>query len=84
MQQKLTLRMDDSIIRQAKSFAHNHKVSLSQIVSDYFKFIAISGSEQASTKRTPVLKELTGIIKSEKSNNDLIDTYKAHVTEKYL
>jgi len=40
MQQKLTLRMDDRVIKQAKYSARNHKLSLSQIVSEYFKFIA--------------------------------------------
>lgn len=84
MQHKLTLRMDDSTIKQAKSFAHSHKLSLSQIVSDYFKFIAIHGTEQPSMKKTPVLKELTGIIKSGKHNNELIDKYKTHLSEKYL
>ena len=84
MQQKLTLRMDDNIIKQAKYFAHSHKISLSQIVSDYFKSIALSESGEPSMKRTPVLKELTGIIKSEKSNKGLTDKYKTHLADKYL
>jgi hypothetical protein len=33
---KLTLRLDASLIGQAKQYAHGHNRSLSQIVADYF------------------------------------------------
>ena len=84
MQQKLTLRMNDAIINQAKHFAHSNKISLSHMVSDYFKSIVTSGRKKESMKKTPVLKELTGIIKSGKSNNDLINQYQTHISDKYL
>lgn len=84
MQQKLTLRMEDNIIKKAKSFAHSRQVSLSKIVADYFKFLVVAEEQQPLLKKTPVLRELTGILKTNGNSNDLINKYKTHLTDKYL
>ncbi len=39
MQTKLTLRLDDRLIRKAKDFASKNGKSLSQVVGDYFAAI---------------------------------------------
>jgi hypothetical protein len=39
MTTKLTLRLEDSLIAQAKEFAQAEEKSISQIVADYFKTI---------------------------------------------
>ncbi len=78
MQTKLTLRLEDSLIRQAKSYAKQHDKSLSQIVSDYFQILTQQTKKQAIS---PVTKSLIGILES--SNIDKQD-YKKHLEEKYL
>ena len=39
MQTKLTLRLEDSLIQQAKDYAKQHDKSLSQVVADYFQML---------------------------------------------
>ncbi|MBL3591848.1 MAG: antitoxin [gamma proteobacterium endosymbiont of Lamellibrachia anaximandri] len=78
MQTKLTLRLEDALIQQAKNYAKQHGKSLSQVVTDYFK-ILINKAEGAETP--PVTQSLIGIMES--SDVD-IDDYKRHLEEKYL
>lgn len=56
MQTKLTLRLDDSLIKRAKDHARKHGKSLSQIVSDYFVLL----NENVGTVQT----ELPAITRS--------------------
>ena len=42
MQTKLTLRLEDQLIEQAKSYAAHAGKSVSQIVSDYFTFFKVN------------------------------------------
>ncbi len=78
MQTKLTLRLEDSLTRQAKSHAKQHDKSLSQVVSDYFQILTQQTKKPAIS---PVTKSLIGIL--EPSNIDKQD-YKKHLEEKYL
>jgi len=78
MQSKLTLRLDDSLIKQAKVFAKQHDKSLSQVVSDYFQLLTkdVEGAE------TPTItKSLIGVLGSADVTQD---DYKRHLEEKYL
>ncbi len=78
MQTKLTLRLEDALIQQAKSYAKQHGKSLSQVVTDYFKIL----TKKTEGKETPpITQSLIGIMES--SNID-IDDYKRHLEEKYL
>ena len=78
MQTKLTLRLDNTLIQQAKEYAKRHGKSLSQVVSDYFQALT-----QKSKKPVPppITKSLIGILES--SNVDEND-YKRHLEEKHL
>ena len=78
MQTKLTLRLEDSLINQAKNYAKNHNKSVSQIVADYFKLLV---QEPNNTTTSPITQSLIGII--EHSNLDEKD-YKRHLEEKHL
>jgi hypothetical protein len=78
MQTKLTLRLEDSLIEQAKGYAKEHDKSLSQIVTDYFKMLT---QQAEKTAISPVTNSLIGILNS--SNVDQND-YKKHLEEKYL
>ena len=78
MQTKLTLRLEDSLILLAKSYAKEHGKSLSQVVSDYFQILT---KPSKKTEISPITKSLIGVLES--SNLDKAD-YKKHLEEKYL
>lgn len=62
MQTKLTLRLEDRLIEQAKSYAANAGKSVSQVVSDYFKLLT---SEKINTTSTaaPITQSLRGLLR---------------------
>ncbi len=82
MQTKLTLRLDNKLIRDVKAYARKNHRSLSMMVADYFYLL---GNMQRSSERNaalpPITRSLKGILKS--SNGGLSD-YKKHLEEKYL
>jgi len=78
MQTKLTLRLDDSLIQQAKNYAKQHNKSLSKIVADYFKIMT---EKTKKIKSSPITSSLVGILDS---NNIKEEDYKKHLEEKYL
>lgn len=62
MQTKLTLRLEDRLIEQAKSYAANAGKSVSQVVSDYFKLLT---SEKINTTSpvAPITQSLRGLLR---------------------
>jgi hypothetical protein len=78
MQTKLTLRLEDSLIQQAKGYAKEHDKSLSQVVADYFQILT---QQTEKPVISPVTKSLIGVLGS--SGIDQKD-YKKHLEEKYL
>ncbi len=78
MQTKLTLRLEDSLIQQAKDYAKQHDKSLSQVVADYFQMLT---QESGKSGISPITKSLIGILDS---NNIDENDYKKHLEEKYL
>ncbi|MEJ2612762.1 MAG: DUF6364 family protein [Candidatus Thiodiazotropha sp.] len=76
MQSKLTLRLDETLIQQAKIYAKQHDKSLSQVVADYFHLLT-KGTE--SLEPPPITQSLIGVIKDVDE-----DDYKRHLEEKYL
>jgi len=79
---KLTLRLDETLIKNAKRFAKTRKVSLSRMVSDYFKSISIQQKKKIID--SPILSEITGILPSKADNKKLLKIYKKHIEDKYL
>ena len=78
MQTKLTLRLEEALIQQAKHYAQTHGRSLSQVVADYFQMLTRQPRE---SEVPPVTRSLIGIL--EPQNLD-VDDYKRHLEEKYL
>ena len=78
MQTKLTLRLEDTLIQQAKSYAKQHDKSLSQVVADYFQILT---EQSKKPEIAPITKSLVGVLGD--SNIDEKD-YKKHLEEKYL
>ncbi len=61
MQTKLTLRLDDALIRSAKRYAGKSGKSVSQIVADYFALID-AGDEASGVELTPRVRSLLGAV----------------------
>lgn len=61
MQTKLTLRMDDRLIADAKNHAARAGKSLSQFVAEYF-LVCLSGTRNG-TDATPRVSRLRGCLK---------------------
>ena len=60
MQTKLTLRMDDALIRAAKAQAARQRVSLSELVADFFEHFTQAREDQL----TPWTRSLVGVAAS--------------------
>ena len=79
MNTKLTLRMDEKIVRKAKIEAKRRGKSVSQMVAEYIESI---GLQQNSEKDLPpTTASLVGILKGKKISEE---DYKDHLREKYL
>lgn len=82
MQTKLTLRMSSTLIEQAKQYAQEHDVSLSQLVAEYFALLAAEGKDTAAFEATlpPITRSLVGILKE---NAHDPEAYHQYLAEKY-
>jgi len=80
MNTKLTLRMDDGLIKSAKNHANIIGKSVSQMVADYF-YLLDKKSVKKSIQLTPIVKSLRGSLK----NADIDENdYKSYLKDKYL
>ena len=79
MQTKLTLRLEDRLIEQAKSYAARTGKSVSQVVADYFKLLTNTKMKSASSS-TPITKSLRGLLRESKINEK---DYKKYLEEKH-
>ena len=79
MQTKLTLRLDDQLVRATKEHARQAGCSVSQLVSDYFA--AIASAESQPPALAPKVAQLMGALKG--ADVDETDYY-AHLERKYL
>jgi hypothetical protein len=74
---KLTLSVDDDVIRRAKRYAAKRATSVSQLVEQYLDLL--SGRPQRAGKQDPpVLRMLRGVARGVK-----VDDYRRHVLQKY-
>lgn len=80
MQTKLTLRLEDQLIEQAKAYAASAGKSVSQIVSDYFKLLTLQKTKETSPT-APITQSLRGLLRESKLDEK---DYKKHLEEKYL
>ena len=79
MQTKLTLRLEDQLIEQAKYYAAQSGKSVSQVVSDYFKLL-MSQKTKLNSPSPPITQSLRGLLReSELDEKD----YKRYLEEKH-
>ncbi|MBW2010501.1 MAG: antitoxin [Deltaproteobacteria bacterium] len=80
MNTKLTLRIDDNLIKSAKEYSAKTGKSVSRIVADLFEII-----KNEKLKReyplTPTVKSLKGALKGKQVNEK---DYKEYLEKKYL
>ena len=79
MQTKLTLRLDDKLIRKAKSHAQRAGKSVSQIVADYFSLLGRVPRE--TSEMTPTVSKLKGSLREADLSGD---DYNEYLEKKYL
>lgn len=78
MHTKLTLEIEDQLIREIEAYAKEKNKLVSQIVADYFQELV---QHKKSNPIPPVTQSLIGILQ-----NSPVDTddYKQHLQDKYL
>ena len=77
MNTKLTLRMDDVLVRQAKRQAARRGKSVSQMFGE---FVSSLGTSRPDSRLPPVTNSLLGVMKGHRvSEKD----YKKHLREKH-
>jgi hypothetical protein len=79
MDTKLTLKLDSSIIEQAKTYAKEKNTSLSKLIESYLGLLI---DPKESRVVTPLVKSLSGVLTLPK-NFDHKQDYKKHLVNKY-
>ena len=69
MTSKLTLTVDDSVIKQAKIYSHQNNISLSKIVEAYFKLIT-DDTKKTNQQIPPITQELSSMLKLKTRKSD--------------
>lgn len=80
MQTKLTLRLDEELIRRAKSHAKKSGKSVSQLVAEYFALLEEQPQEQ-DFQFTPVVRSLKGALRGPDVG---VADYHRYLEDKYL
>ena len=80
MKSKLTLRLEEDLIKRAKQKAKQRETSISQMVADYFALIDLE-SQNTEQKLPPSTVSLSGILKNSSINED---DYKSYLDKKHL
>ena len=80
MQTKLTLRVDDSVVRKAKRLARKKGSSVSQIFSD---FISKEEDDQALADLAEITSSMVGALAGSAIDDDR-ESHRKHLEEKYL
>lgn len=79
MQTKLTLRLDDRLIRDAKHYARQSGKSLSQMVAEYFS--AVTSPDAVREDLTPAVSRLKGALAGTNVDSEV---YRRYLERKYL
>lgn len=80
MDTKLTLKLDDNIIKKAKFYAKKKKTSLSKLIETYLGYLTSDNNEVGEI--TPLVKSLSGVLDLPK-NYDYKKSHKDHILKKY-
>lgn len=79
VQTKLTLRLDDRLVKQAKAYAKKSGKSVSQLVAEYFSLL--NGKPPSKSELTASVRRLKGALKTSQVS---VQDYHKYLEEKYL
>ncbi|HPJ44254.1 MAG TPA: DUF6364 family protein [Spirochaetota bacterium] len=79
MNTKLTLKLDKTVIENAKRYSYQRKVSLSELVENYFRSLTEYSEEK---NYSSVVRELSGIISID-NEDELKKEYTDYLVDKY-
>lgn len=91
MSTKLTLRLDEQLIQQAKLYAMQQRASVSQLVADYFRQLKVApqtplvqetSAQPYQRELAPVTRRLRGIM-AESELSDARQVYRDHLAAKH-
>lgn len=82
METKLTLRLNNNVIKRAKIYAKSHKISLSKMIESYLDSITKPKEKGKNMAITPFVESLSGVIDLP-SNFDYKKEYRDYIEEKY-
>ncbi len=80
MNTKLTIRLNKSIIENAKFYAKNHSTSLSRMIELYLN--SMTSQEVKEFEITPLVDSLSGVVKLP-NDFDFKSEYLNYLNEKY-
>ena len=80
MNTKLTLRLDEALIRKAKRYSIRSGKSISQIVADYLRLIDAGAGNDESDGLTPRVRSLVGALAGHKVTKE---DHRRHLESKH-
>lgn len=80
MQTKLTLRLDETLVRRAKSYARRSGKSVSALVADFFALLGRPVEATAEEELTPTVRSLVGALEGARVSED--DSHR-HLEQKH-
>jgi hypothetical protein len=79
MDSKLTLKLNERVIEQAKQYAKENNISLSRMIESYLQAVTLKKNNKV--KISPLVESLTGVIELE--NYDYRKDYTDFLSQKY-
>ena len=79
MDTKLTLKLDQTIIEQAKKYARDNDISLSKLIENYLQAVAFKKTKGKNI--SPLVESLTGVISLD--SLDYKKDYSDYLSKKY-
>lgn len=80
MQTKLTLRLDDALVRSAKAYARRSGKSVSSMVADFFVLLRESPEAEDEADLTPTVRSLLGALAGASVSEE---DYQRHLEQKH-
>lgn len=81
MTKELTIKLDEKLLEKIEKYAESSNQDISKFIQDQLQQIV--NSRQQNVSATPVLEEITGILDSKKTSEQLREEYKEHLKEKH-
>jgi hypothetical protein len=82
METKLTLRLNDNVIKRAKIYARSQNISLSKMIENYLDSVTKQKEDVKKISITPLVESLSGVIDLP-ADFDYKKEYRDFLEEKY-